>query len=335
MSIQFHLGSAHSIAHMFLLDNEALGSGEKAIAQLRLASPVHAFFGDRFILRDASGQHTLAGGSVLDPNGDAKQFRTDEQRTFLRARADSAHNVDLALATELERSGAIKCDLLLLKSSYSVDEITSAIDRLIKQERAVIRAGMVADATFWRSLRDRIVGLVDEDHRHHPERSGIDISQLRAADASPEVFDALVADLCSDGFKRSGAILARASHQPTLPENLRAAGTTIRTALSLKPLDPPARAALAPDANSQQALRFLVTTGEAIELGTDLVLSADSFQQLKSAIVALLAQRGATTASELRQALGTTRRILIPLLERLDRDGATRRQGDRHILRRS
>jgi selenocysteine-specific elongation factor len=39
------------------------------------------------------------------------------------------------------------------------------------------------------------------------------------------------------------------------------------------------------------------------------------------------------TASELRKALGTTRRILIPLLEKLDRDGVTRRQGDVRVLR--
>lgn len=335
MSIQFHLGSAHCAARMFLLDGDALGSGEKAIAQLRLASPVHAFLGDRFILRDASGQHTLAGGIVLDPDGDAKQFRTSVQSTFLRARADSPQNVDLAVATEVERSGAIKRDLRLLKSFYGLDEIENAIDRLVKQDRAVIRPGMVADVTFWRSLRDRIIGLIDEEHRRHPERSGIDVSRLRATDTSPEIFDTLVADLCSDGFKRSGAILARASHQPTLPENLRAAGTKIRAALSLKPLDPPARATLAPDVSSQEALRFLVTTDEAIELGTDLVLGADSFQQLKNAIVDFLTQRGAATASDLRQALGITRRVLIPLIEKLDRDGVTRREGDRRVLRRS
>lgn len=335
MSIQFHLGSARCAARMFLLDGNAFGPGEKAIAQLRLASPIHAFLGDRFILRDASEQHTLAGGIVLDPDGDARKFRTDAQSTFLRARADSAHNVELALAAELERSGAIKRDLVLLKSFYGADEVKNAIDRLVNQERAVTRASMVADVKFWRSLRDCIIGLIDEEHRRHPERSGIDVSQLRAADISPEVFDTLVADLCSDGFKRSGAILARASHQPTLPESLSAAGTKIRAALFANPLDPPARAALASDANSQQALRFLVTTGQVIELGTDLVLRADSFQELKTAVVDLLTQRGMATASELRQALGTTRRILIPLLERLDREGVTRREGDRRVLRRS
>ena len=43
--------------------------------------------------------------------------------------------------------------------------------------------------------------------------------------------------------------------------------------------------------------------------------------------------KGPSTAADLRNALGTTRRILIPLLERLDREGVTIRQGDLRALK--
>jgi selenocysteine-specific elongation factor len=36
--------------------------------------------------------------------------------------------------------------------------------------------------------------------------------------------------------------------------------------------------------------------------------------------------------SQLRQALGSSRRVMVPLLERLDRDGVTRRTGDKRML---
>jgi selenocysteine-specific elongation factor len=38
------------------------------------------------------------------------------------------------------------------------------------------------------------------------------------------------------------------------------------------------------------------------------------------------------TASELRQALGTSRRVIIPLLEHFDKLGLTRREGDNRVL---
>jgi len=36
--------------------------------------------------------------------------------------------------------------------------------------------------------------------------------------------------------------------------------------------------------------------------------------------------------SDLRQRLQSSRRIMVPLLERLDRDGVTRRVGDKRTL---
>ena len=89
-----------------------------------------------------------------------------------------------------------------------------------------------------------------------------------------------------------------------------------------------ARRALAPDRASQQALAFLLQSGEAMEIGPDLVLASSAFEAAEGRVRQHLRERGAATASELRELLGTTRRVLIPLLERLDRLGITRRDGD-------
>jgi len=42
---------------------------------------------------------------------------------------------------------------------------------------------------------------------------------------------------------------------------------------------------------------------------------------------------GPATVSDLRQEVGCSRRIIVPLLERLDRDGVTTRNGDVRTLR--
>jgi hypothetical protein len=54
---------------------------------------------------------------------------------------------------------------------------------------------------------------------------------------------------------------------------------------------------------------------------------------MKEAIVGRIREKGPATVSDLRQLLGTTRRIMMPLLDRLDRDAVTVRQGDVRILR--
>ena len=83
------------------------------------------------------------------------------------------------------------------------------------------------------------------------------------------------------------------------------------------------------------ALQFLIETGEATDLGTELVLGTAQFNRLRLIVKQHLRQHGQATASELRKAMETNRRILIPVLEKLDRDGLTARRGDVRILRKT
>ena len=81
-------------------------------------------------------------------------------------------------------------------------------------------------------------------------------------------------------------------------------------------------------------MRFLVETGEAVEITADLVMTAEGVGQAAESIRRFIRDRGPATVSELRQALGSSRRVTIPLLERLDREGVTLRQEDKRTLRR-
>ncbi len=69
--VHLHLGAAHVMARVALLEDEHLDAGESAFAQLVLEQPIGALYGDAFILRDADARHTLGGGRVLDPWGAA------------------------------------------------------------------------------------------------------------------------------------------------------------------------------------------------------------------------------------------------------------------------
>jgi selenocysteine-specific elongation factor len=161
------------------------------------------------------------------------------------------------------------------------------------------------------------------------------LSELRAAlrDKSTDVFEALVADMCSHDFIRKQSTIARRSHRPALPANLQSIAAKIHEALCRKPFDPPPRRELEWDLESQRVLRFLIESGEVIEISSDAVLLRENFERMKNAVADFISKNGATTVSELRQQLESSRRIMVPFLERLDRDGFTRRMGDKRTLR--
>jgi selenocysteine-specific elongation factor len=102
--------------------------------------------------------------------------------------------------------------------------------------------------------------------------------------------------------------------------------------LRKKPFDPPPRRELEQDPEAKRILKFLIESGNAIEISSDAVLLRENFEQMKHAIADYISKNGPATVSELRRALESSRRIVVPFLERLDREGFTRRSGDKRTL---
>ena len=335
--VRVHHGSGNFDARIFFPSEEELRAGEKRIAQVRFDAPVFMFAGDRFVLRDWSQQSTLAGGVVLDPDASVKEFRSDAQRKFLNDRAQSPENVAVFVSTQLARDRAGRRSATLIKSRFSDSEISVAISELTKSGIVTERSDLLVDAKWWAIFCERATSAVDAEHKTHPNRVGLELSQLRNAlmyeMPLPELFEAVVSEMCEHGFVRVGAAIRRATHRPTLPPQLRAAGEQIRAELTTKPFDPPSRKELAPDSISQQALRFLRDTNEVTEISADVVLSREALSKTRRAILEFIQVKGPATVSDLRNLLGSSRRVVVPLLEYFDREGLTRRVGDKRVLR--
>jgi selenocysteine-specific elongation factor len=321
--IYLHHGTTRVRAKVLFFNKDALRRGEQALAQLRLDSAVVAFLGDRFVLRDPSEQVTIAGGVVLDPDG-------NRDADWLRERAEAPDDVDLCVRTEIKRCRAAPIATLLHRSHFGADGVAAAVQRL----NIPVRNGIAIDQEHWSSLRESAVNLIDQAHRESSDKSGLELNTLRAAlrDEPPALIDVLIADLCADEFVRARSTIARSSHQPTLPPELRTIAQKILEAISAKPFDPPARKRIAPDVRSQQALRFLIENGEIVDLAPDTIVAAESFARMKDAVIVFISKNGRATVSDLRQHLQTSRRIVVPFLERLDRNGVTRRFGDERKL---
>jgi selenocysteine-specific elongation factor len=336
--VRAHHGSGNVAAHVALAGRKELSPGSRGLAQLRLESPAFVFAGDRFTVRDWPEQHTLAGAVVLDPDGSRRTFRTTPRQQWLGRVAEALNDSRSMAAAYVARAGAARRSELLRKSHFSSADIAGAVDALAAEGVLVAAGDFVCAAGAWQALIDQAAAAIDTAQRLHPEHLGLPLADLRAtlepALPFPELFDPLIESLPASEFARAGAVIRRASHQPVLPQPLEASGAAVRKALAAKPLEPPSRKELAPDAASQRALRFLIDTGEVLEISADLVMPASSVAQATELIRTYIRDRGPATVSDLRQALGTSRRIVVPLLEYLDRTFVTLRQGDKRALRR-
>jgi selenocysteine-specific elongation factor len=324
LSTYVHHGTARVAARIRFRENGSLEVGKEKSARLTLASPIFAFIGDRFVVRDSSERHTIAGGIVLDPDGNKESL----------AAIVALDSIDSLVRATLARQGFARRENLLSKSRFRADQISEVLTNLEQSGEIVLSQHIAADCEFWRKLSAQAIGLVDAAHKETPERAGIDLSELRSSlrIQDTEVLESLVADLCKGDFVRKGSVVARTSHRPTLPAHLQPVEKRIRETLTGQPFDPPSRKAIESDPRALQVVRFLIENGDVTELALDVVLLRDSFERMKSQVAEFISKNGPATVSELRQALGSSRRIMVPLLERLDRDGITRRVGDKRCL---
>ena len=323
-SMYVHHGASRVAGRIKFRENGSLEAGKEKIARLKLASPVFAFIGDRFVVRDSSERHTIAGGIVLDPDGDKE----------LLAVGVTLDNVDSLVRATLAQQGFARRENLLTKSRFSADEISEALTNLEKNGEIIVRRDIAADCEFWRQLRAQAIGLVDAAHNESPDRAGIDLGELRSAlrIQEPELLESLVTDLCKGNFVRKGSVIRRTSHRPTLPIHVQPVQKRIREALAEQPFDPPSRKAIEVNPETRQVVRFLIENGAVTELAFDVLLLLESFERMKSQVAEFISKNGPSTVSQLRQALGSSRRVVVPLLERLDREGVTRRVGDKRLL---
>ena len=332
--VQVHFGTGRIAAKITLLNQPAVEAGQSAIARLRLDSPIVALVGDRFVIRDSSEQSTIAGGTVLDPDADRANFRSPAQIQFLRACATAPHDVDVCVRSQVQRDRYTDSKTLLVKSNFSADEISEALSRLSHDGEIMLAGGIIASASYWHTLINSAATSIDRAHEENPERRGVDLSEFRTdlEIESDKFFSAVILELTRNGFVRFENQIARVTHQPSLPLELLSVAENIRAALSAKRFDPPDRKGLSQDRNLQQALRFLIDKGEIVEITREIVVLREAAEQMQKTITEFLSEHGSATASQLRQKIGTTRRVIIPFLEYLDRTGVTRRIGDERVL---
>jgi selenocysteine-specific elongation factor len=332
-----HHGSGRTQARVLFPEDIVLNPGDTSIAQLRFDHPIHTLASERLVIRELSGEATLAGAIVLDPHPTRRQFRSEQRQSFLHARAKAPDDLQGLLRTHLERDHFVPTKVLTQSLPFSEAEIKAALKKLTKANEIVARGEKhFAHAPYWKELVKKSSKAVQNYHASHPDHVGMSTDLLKknlgTATAVPGLFDALLIQLSEKNFKVAENIICHNSHSLELPPELEAPAAEILKTLEEAGLNPPLPLELQATSNHQAAYKFLSRTRQIIPLDPKVTLGGKVFQETIDQVRDFIEKNGQATASELRQHLDTSRKVIMPLLERLDRDKITQRDGDFRTL---
>jgi selenocysteine-specific elongation factor len=343
-SLKLHIGTAEVLCRVALLDCKELAPGEEALVQVRAAEPVVCDWNDHYVVRTYAPQQTIGGGIVLEANP-AKERRFDE---------------DVVKRLKALRSGEAGSVLeqYLLKHKFDAKTIAQAakdlaladadakemLDLLLATSRArklafegkefLVHEKMVGEA------RAAVVVTLARFHKDNPLRLGLKRPELRTKAApgfSPPLFEMVLASLLSENqVVLEDDRVRLASHQIKLGPALQQEYDRLDKLFREMGFSPPSfeEALAGVDKKVAQQVRVaLLESGRLVDVGESVVLHRDAVALAEQKVRALFAQKPELTASEIRQALGTTRKYIIPLLNYLDSRGITQRKGEVRILR--
>ena len=325
-TVIIHHGSSRCKARVILQDRKHLNPGEDCLAQLRLEHPEFILSGDHIVIRDGSQQSTLAGGTVLDALASRQGFRNQPRADFLKARAAEPHDPAVYIRTLLLRDHILDAREALFNHPFHPDTVAQTIQKLLAEGSMLQHDDFLIHQKWFKKLLEQTEACIKNWHKEHPDQPGIPIDQLRGITGCPErILELLMDELTNKGYQTSGQAIAHPSHRLSLPDEIKAVAQSIMTQLEKAGLNPPNKSELASTAADDQAVKFLIRSGQLIELDPKIVITSSVLDAAIQSVSQFITSHGQATASDLRQHLDSTRKIVMPLLEHMDKLGVTRR----------
>jgi selenocysteine-specific elongation factor len=303
-----HIGSARTQARLRILGRADQPAA--SYARLRLRDPLPLHVGDRVLLRDpgAAGL-AIYGAIVLDPL----------PPPLGRRGAGTAAAAELAAWADVPTAA----DLLGRHKLLRAAQLTAAG---LTDLPAPVAGEWLADPAHWAALRAQLAAVVADFCARDPLAPGLPTEAARAALQLPT--RDLVTALIGNQVGQVGGYLRVAGR---LPPAIADAIATVLEDLARDPFAAPDAERLRALGLDVKALATAARVGLVLRIAETVVLAPDAAQEAARRLAEL---DQPFTTSQARQALATSRRVAIPLLEHLDRARVTERlPGDLRRIR--
>ncbi|MGB8256962.1 MAG: selenocysteine-specific translation elongation factor [Pseudonocardiaceae bacterium] len=276
-------------------------------ARLGLAQPLPLRIGDRALLRDPGARRIPAGIIVLDV-----------RPPVLRRRGASAARAAELAATdgvpdgraELRRRGLMRSEELV------------AMGAQVPAEAAAV-GGWLVDPALLEQRGEQLAAAVAEHAAENPLEPGMPLEVARQVTEMPDA--RLIELLLGSRLTLTQGRVHIAGPVSGLPDAVRSAIGALRAELAERPFAAPNAHRLGELGLGAKQLAAAVRAGELTKIANGIYLAPGADDD---AIERLRALPTPFTLSQARQALDTTRRVTVPIMELLARRGLSRQLPD-------
>ena len=305
----------------------SVDAGDVGPVRFELDEPLALQYGDRFVLRESGRRATVAGGVVLDPDPAprARGVSGRLERAEVLEALGAAEDVPGRVRAAVDAHGGVRSRAGVL-SALGLTELAETTD----PERVgalLVRSDRLAG---WLDHLRTVVGATD------PSR-GMAVTVVADAlrdVACPEDLRRTVVEraVARGDLARHEAVVVLPDHEREYLDAVRHRQDALVAALEADPVSPPDPDPLVRELGLQASeVQTLLDRGTVVRTGP-LLFAATAVDWALDRLGRGKGPGATFTASEAREAWGTTRKYAVPLLELLTATGRTTFDGEHHRL---
>lgn len=327
--VRVSIGADEVIGKIFLSEEES------GIAQFRLERPIAAALGEPLIVRRYSPADLLGGGKVVVPVAQPRSRR--ERSKFVATELSDEERLMVLISSA---ATGIATEEACRALGQSPQELGSTFEHLKQSGRLLGFAGLWTTPDNFESAADRLLASLRSEHAKHPTRAFLPRERVVLAAElswSGKPLDRILSELASRGALRvQGTEIALPGHKIELSSRQSELLDRVEEVLDRLWPNVPKHDEIAshlrvPVQAVPEIITLGVQSGQLIRIADEIHYTKPGFQRLID-VVRDLAARGSFSAAEFKEAIGSSRKFAIPILEYLDSVRFTVRIGERRVL---
>jgi selenocysteine-specific elongation factor len=342
--VHLHAGTVETIAEVLLQDRTELQPGENAPVHLRLADDVVVIRGDRFIVRQFSPVITIGGGVALDPLA-RRPSRKDAGRVpFLETLERGGDEETLQAMVQRSVLG-LGLPEIITRLGWKAEHARETAEKLTRW--GAIRSVnaepllLIAEPVF-QEVSKKLLDRVETFHKANPLLPGISKEELRAnlgRRVRTETFQAALTELQRQNklvtqgelVKKPGTEITLTAEEAKAKQQIEQA--FVKAGLAVPSVKEVLMQLAIESRRAEKILQILLREKRLVRVSPELIFHADALEQLRPMLLGYKKTKGERIGvPAFKELTGITRKYAIPLLEYLDRQRLTRRQGDERVI---
>lgn len=336
--LHFHHGSSETLCKLVLLGGkEQLLPGEEGFGQLRFEENIAVKAGDAFVLRFYSPLETVGGGVILDSN----PYKHRPSSIKALEKLNTMHEGDLETRLEALLKGHgthfVYSKALALQAAASIKDVEEILENLFQQGKlAKLQEGLYLHQDNMNTLSEKARGILADFHQKNPLRIGIRREEIRAAllpgqnqQEGDQVLEAL---LTRQAFEQTGAVFHNKEHKIQFSAKQQSLLEALQIRFAQARFSPPDKTTLLMEYSKEKEFSkvfdYLLDQEILTALSPDILLLTSDLLDAQKSFVQIEQEKGEVTLADFRDALNTSRKYALAILEYWDRKGLCKKVGE-------